>query len=405
MKILIICQDYPSTHNPLSLRVLNSIKYLNIKYNHQITLVAFKRIEESSKYSSPFVIQDFCEDIETIEIPSINKTTRLKHLIKNLLWNFPYVNASFFITSIYSVEMQKRIKNLIDNNEYDLIFINDWNLLFPLIMNNHKIPRILEVHVLSNIVLDSIKHDKSLKSRLINMIKYLMVRNIENQFRNFDSCVTVSKKDKFILESVVEGLNNIQVIPLGVDIDYFSPIEIEEEFPSLIFIGNMSSENNIRTIINFYNEIFPIIKKGCKNIKLYIVGKNPSKEVLKLNSDNSVIVTGFVKDVRPYIAKASVVVVPINLGYGIKTRILESMSMNKAIVSTSRGVEAINVSDGENILIADNPQDFSDRVLELLSNEVLRKKIGNNARKLMLTEYSWEIMADKLNNVFISTYE
>lgn len=79
--------------------------------------------------------------------------------------------------------------------------------------------------------------------------------------------------------------------------------------------------------------------------------------------------------------------------------------MNKAIVSTSRGVEAINVSDGENILIADNPQDFSDRVLELLSNEVLRKKIGNNARKLMLTEYSWEIMADKLNNVFISTYE
>ena len=130
------------------------------------------------------------------------------------------------------------------------------------------------------------------------------------------------------------------------------------------------------------------------------VGSNPSTEILRLRS-RDIIITGFVEDIRPYIAKASVVIVPIVTDDGgFKIKVLEAMAMGKPIVSTSFGAKGLNVTPEENIIIADDPEEFARRVIELLNDEELREKIGANARKLMEEEYTWGKMTDMLNDVF-----
>ena len=114
--------------------------------------------------------------------------------------------------------------------------------------------------------------------------------------------------------------------------------------------------------------------------------------------DNSVIITGYVEDTRPYLARASVIILPIH-GFGIKTRLLEAMAMGKPVVISSAGIHGIDVTPEKDIIVADGPEEFAERVIKLLNDEALRKKIGTNARKLMEEKYSWEKMADTLNEV------
>lgn len=175
---------------------------------------------------------------------------------------------------------------------------------------------------------------------------------------------------------------------------------IEEELQSLIFTGSMSYPPNVHAVLFFFEMIYPLIKQQIPEVKFYVVGNNPSKGILRLRSSD-IIITGFVEDIRPYIAKASVVIVPIiSDDGGFKIKVLEAMAMGKPIVSTSLGAKGIDVSDGENIIIAGNPKEFADRVIELLNNEQQRKRIGANARRLIEEKYSWEKMTDMLNDAF-----
>jgi glycosyltransferase involved in cell wall biosynthesis len=180
-------------------------------------------------------------------------------------------------------------------------------------------------------------------------------------------------------------------------------MNLEEDFPSLIFVGNMATGSSTEAILHFYNEMYALIKKEIPNIKLYIVGKDPSQKILQLASDTSVIITGYVEDVRPYLARASVVIEPITVAMGIRTRVLEALAMGKPVVATSFAVGGIDITPNDDIIIADNPNEFVERVIQLLNDEELRGRIGKNARKLVEKKYSWEIMSEKFHKVLILT--
>lgn len=400
MKILIVCEDLPSLSNATSFRVLNSVKFLSKKYNHNITLVAFKHMIKESRYIHDYDLKKYC-DVKTIDIPKnmdLSFETKLMYRIKNIFssQNIFSKNPCFF-NPLYSPKMQREIRELVKTRKFDIVFVNFWAMLFNVL--DIKIPKILEVWAVSEGRHESYKLEKNFFSKMFWLLRYYMVKNCERKYRKFDACITVTSHDRGILKSHLPNLN-ISVIPYGIDTDYFKQILVEQDFPSLIFVGNMGSHYNTDRILYFYNKIYPLIRHKVANITLYIVGKNPSKEVLQLATDRSVIVTGYVEDIRPYIARASVVVLPIIGGFGIKTRILEAMAMGKPVVTTSIGIEGINVMPEENILLADNPKEFARRVIELLNDDSLRNRIGGNARKLMEGEYSWEKMADKLNEAF-----
>jgi polysaccharide biosynthesis protein PslH len=130
------------------------------------------------------------------------------------------------------------------------------------------------------------------------------------------------------------------------------------------------------------------------------------KDIQSLSSDKSIIVTGYVQDVRPYIARASVVLAPFISGTtGVKNKVLEAMAMGKPIVSTSMGVLGISLASSEDIIIANEPDEFGRCVVKLLYDKQLRQKMGYNARSLVEGKYSWQTMAELLDKILIAVAE
>jgi glycosyltransferase involved in cell wall biosynthesis len=239
-------------------------------------------------------------------------------------------------------------------------------------------------------------------NKAIYYIMYKMAKSYEStSYKKFDACLFVTQKDKELINNISPKTNCV-VLPNGVNTQYFKPIDVAEDFPSLVYVSDMSGYTTIENVHFFYNEIYPHIQKEIPNTKIYLVGRNPAKEISNLASDSNVIVTGTVDDVRPYIAKASIFIAPMIMGTGIKNKVLEAMAMGKAVVTTTIGSQGIDGISGKDFLVTDDPSKFAKFTVQLLRDKNFRELLGDNARTLIEKSYSWEITAKKLNELFNS---
>ena len=219
--------------------------------------------------------------------------------------------------------------------------------------------------------------------------------------RKAAACFTVSEDDKHVLENAAERQIPVHVIPNGVDTGYFSPQNLQEEEESLVFTGSLDWLPNEDAVLYFCKEILPLIRKEKPELKFYIIGKAPTETLRRLaKNDSRITVTGRVDDVRPYMAKSKIFVVPLRIGGGTRLKILEAMAMGKAVVSTSLGAEGIAYAKDKNIILADTPDAFAEKVISLLREEKRRKEIGVAARNLVLGQYDWNTIGEKLNTVY-----
>jgi glycosyltransferase involved in cell wall biosynthesis len=217
---------------------------------------------------------------------------------------------------------------------------------------------------------------------------------------SFDDCIVVSNEE---YEAFKEVLPNVKysVVPNGVDIEFYAPSEASEEWPSLVYVGVLYPYGpNVEAILYFHSQMYEALKTRFADLRLYVVGPRPIEAVSSLARDPSIIVTGFVEDVRPYIARASVVIAPFVSGTGIKSKVLEGMAMGKPVVTTSIGVRGINATPGEHLHVADSPAAFVDRVQELLEDETKRSRMGYQAREFVKKHHSWEQVAENIDHIF-----
>ncbi len=213
--------------------------------------------------------------------------------------------------------------------------------------------------------------------------------------RAFESCITVSEVDKERL-AALEPRARIRVVRNSIDTAYYGASSIERVQPeTMIFTGSMSYRPNVDGAVFFSNEIHPLICRRAPRSRLQIVGHQPAPDVKALACDD-VAVTGYVADIRPPMEAANVVIVPLRLGGGTRLKLLEAMSMGKAIVSTSVGCEGLQVRHGEHLLIADSPEEFADCVLRLFDDSDLCERMGRNGRLLVEREYSNQQSARRL---------
>lgn len=215
----------------------------------------------------------------------------------------------------------------------------------------------------------------------------------------FDGVVGVSDDDCRIMREQL-GLGNILgSVPTGVDTDFFQSHKSEKKPGSIIFLGSMDWMPNIDAVEYFVEAIFPRIKQKTPEATFTIVGRNPPGRVRVLAAqDPSVCVTGTVDDVRPYIASAAAVVVPLRAGGGTRIKIFEAMAAGAPVVSTSIGAEGLPVLHGRHILLADEPEDFASCVARLLREPSLRGEIGGNGLELVRSRFSWESVAKVFEN-------
>lgn len=211
----------------------------------------------------------------------------------------------------------------------------------------------------------------------------------------FDCVVAVSREDREMMQQQY-GVENVYDVPTGVDTAFFRPSgELARKPHNLVFTGSMDWLPNEDAIRYFTEQIMPRIRQEVPDVTLTVVGRDPYPGLVELSKrDASVIVTGRVEDVRPYMEEASAYIVPLRIGGGTRLKIYEAMAMEKAIVSTSIGAEGLPVTNGEEIVLADTPESFADAVVKLLKNADLADEIGQCAAARVRKEFGWESVAD-----------
>jgi glycosyltransferase involved in cell wall biosynthesis len=220
-----------------------------------------------------------------------------------------------------------------------------------------------------------------------------------------DHVLAVSETDANFFERILDP-SNISVIPTGVDVEYFRPTPEKEEANALVFTGSMDWLANEDGILYFMREILPRIRQEIPDATLWVVGRRPSKKLIQAASElRGIEVTGTVEDIRPYIAKASVYIVPLLVGGGTRLKIFEAMAMGRAIVSTSIGAEGLPAVSGKHLLLADQPEEFARQVVELLRDTKRRKELGERARSLVEQNYSWQSVGNLLSDVLRNVSE
>jgi glycosyltransferase involved in cell wall biosynthesis len=231
--------------------------------------------------------------------------------------------------------------------------------------------------------------------------QYIKIRREEiDTCRKHDAIFVTSAMDKACFDRDIPSVPKY-IIPNGVDTGYFQPFTSPPEPHSLVFTGMMAYVPNYDGMLYFLDNIFPLIQREVPDVKIYIVGSRPPRKLMNRASEN-IVITGFVEDVRPYVSRASVYVVPLRMGGGTRLKVLEAMAMKKPIVTTSIGCEGIDVGHNESVLIADDPQDFAEQVIQLFRTSALTHTLVRNGYDLVRTRYDWGIIGNQVDAAYQS---
>ncbi|MCP4705594.1 MAG: glycosyltransferase, partial [candidate division Zixibacteria bacterium] len=317
-------------------------------------------------------------------------------LLGNLFSPYPYI-----VTSHYSNHFQDRLIEFLKNNKYDVI-ICEWSPYAIFIKKLNQYKSIIVAHnIEASIWRRYQENETNIFKKIYISIQRKKIEDFERSCFNWANGATaVSAAEADEIASYGTSYTPA-VIDNGVDTEYFSSNKSEIVANHLVMTGAMDWRPNQDAAIYFTEEILPLIKESKPDCTVSFVGRNPSKHVLDLAQNESVNVSGTVEDVRPYISNANVFIVPLRIGGGSRLKILEAFSMNKAVVSTSVGAEGLNVTNGENILLADSPQQFAQAVIDCIDNNELNTKLSNNGKKLVESEYRWDILSNKFNNYIL----
>lgn len=395
MKILILTDEIP--YPPISgglLRVYNLL--IRVAKRHQVTLIAPQTAEDQNKDLS--YLKGFCDEVKTVVVPKRSLLVRLPTLARYALSGTPLE-----LGYEYSQELARKIRDCVSVERFDILQIEQSHMVhyreaFPRPIDSKCILMFHDIEFAQVARLAEL--EKKVRRKLRLHLYSRMMRRWEPQMAGqFDRCTVVSEPDRHLLLTANPKLKKVDIIPNGVDTACYQPLPPAAIHPTLLFVGNMNYLPCIDAMRYFCQEIFPRVQESVKEVKLWIVGKEPAPEVETLKSD-AVYVTGKVEDVIPYYRQCTVCVVPLQGGGGTRLKILEAMALGRPVVSTTIGCEGLEVIDKKHLLIADTPRQFADATIRLLVDEPLRQQITTQARRIVTARYDWDIIAEKLMQIY-----
>lgn len=215
----------------------------------------------------------------------------------------------------------------------------------------------------------------------------------------FDECWVVSKRDQEnVLELCPEA--NVVVVPNGVDTNHYRPLDGSARSPfDLAFVGHLGVFHNVDAVLYFYKCIFPRVRRDFPAARFLVIGQSPSRQVLDLRRDRSVVVTGFVEDLGKYLAEATVFVAPLRFAAGVQNKVLEAMAAELPVVASRLVNEGIGATNGRDIVIADGEGDFATAVSRLLQNPTARRQIGRAGRRFVQERFSWSVAVNRIAEI------
>jgi len=314
-------------------------------------------------------------------------------LVANLFSQYPYI-----VQSHYSWLFQEAVVRLIGSMSYDII-ICEWTPYAIFIKDISSAKTIISAHNIESSIWRRYEaHELNPINKLYMSIQRKKVEAFERRsFAWANGATAVSIKDAEVIRGFGVGYP-VGIIENGVDVEYFKPQQVSVDLNMLLFSGSMDWRPNQDAAIYFAKEILPRIRHRRPLVKVTFVGREPPNHVRALNRIPGVTVTGTVDDVRPYIARAAVYIVPLRIGGGSRLKILEAMAMEKPVVSTSIGAEGLQVRHLDHIFITDGPENFAQGVLTCLDDVDLRNRLATQGRRWVENHHRWEDLAMKLND-------
>ena len=342
-------------------------------------------------------VGEWCEDFVTVPLDSSYSPLKLA---RGLIGKTPLPVLNYTTPA-----MQQTLAGLLEKYDFDIVQVEGLHLAdyLPILRAARSKPKLIcDWHnVESELMQRYSEQERSAPRRAYAQLTARRMKNMEKRIvQQFDAHVTVSERDR---EQLMEWspATPVHVIENGVNVEYYSPKEGQEERRRfrLVFIGSMDYHANTEAVTRFADSIWPRVYEKFPDLVFTIVGRNPTPEVTALGEKPGIEVTGRVRDVRPFCHEALASVVPLRIGGGSRLKILEAMASDLPIVSTRLGAEGIETKHGENILLADSDEDFVQAILTLCSDEKLGARLTKAGRQLVEATYDWPVLAARLRRI------
>jgi sugar transferase (PEP-CTERM/EpsH1 system associated) len=362
-----------------------------LKRDHHITYLTLD--DGSAPPSAAEQASEYCQEL--IRIP--HRTTAkfsaafYSELASNLLSSLPYA-----IKKYISARMRAELVKLVNEQRFDVV-VCDFLAPAGNVPANLSCPTVLFQHnVEAMIWRRHFEVQKNAAKKTFLRGQWRKMQKFEAAMcRQFDAVVAVSVEDRDLMKREY-NVQNVYDIPTGVDVDFFRPSgRITAEPTHLVFTGSMDWLPNEDGIRYFTEEIMPLVRREVPAVKLTVVGRDPYPALLELSKrDSSIVVTGRVEDVRPYMEKASGYIVPLRIGGGTRLKIYEAMAMEQAVVSTTIGAEGLPVKNGEELILADTNEAFASAVVKILREPEFARQLGQNAATTVREKFGWRKVAE-----------
>ncbi len=302
------------------------------------------------------------------------------------------------VVDTYSPQMEETIRQLVTDHSHDLIVASQLATAayVGVFGNTPTLLEEVEMGIYFQQVTDSIQPFQRLRSRLMWAKQAAYTRHLLTQYC---ACTVVSEQERALLRHVAPDMEIVELLPNCVDAAALSRVaalsRAAAPLPSntVIFTGAFTYDVNYEAMVWFVRDVWPLVKAAVPNARLMITGDHAGRT---LPPAPDVILTGFIDNVHEAIARAAVSVVPILQGGGTRLKILEAMALGTPVISTVKGAEGLEVSDGRDLLLADTPEAFAEATILLLTSPDRRQELVKNACGLVQRKYDWETELPRL---------
>lgn len=397
MRILLLTPQLPyPPHQGTSLRNYNLIAQLARR--HRVCVLSFLDADQSLTGAGPLL--DVVEWVDTVPVPVRGGALRLRQMLTTRLPDMAW--------RLWSPGFRDRLAHRLVESAFDVVQIEGIELAPYLPTVEAAKPRPLIVYddhnaewlLQKRACLADLQAPRRWPAAAYSFVQWKRLKRYEaNACRRAHRVVAASEADRAAIHAVAPQVP-VHIVPNGVDLteysDYGGPVEPFD----LVFTGKMDFRPNVDAMLWFCERVLPIARERRPGVSLGIVGQRPHRRLAPLRQIPGVTITGWVPDVRPYIAGAAVYVAPLRVGGGTRLKLMQAMAMGAAVVATSLGAEGFPVKHDDHLLLANTPEEFAQAVLALLDDPAYRTRLGESGRRFVRAAYGWDVLVPQLEALY-----
>lgn len=300
----------------------------------------------------------------------------------------------------YAKELEKLLDSVIKRNNYDYIHVSHSFMAYH-VLKYKDIIRVVDHHnVKTDLYRNALSRADNLIQRINYKAEYLKWHRYERDILNqFDFHISCSKHEQDAIRKFTN--TPVELVPSGVDVQTFYPKSNPPTGNNLLFVGNLEYFPNKEALYFFCKECLPLIRRRLPNAVLQIVGRAPGETLKRfLKKTEGVWCSYNVEDIRPFYYQSTLVVIPLLTGAGTRLKILEALAAGLPVVSTSKGCEGLDIENSDGIIIEDDPERFSEAIIDILKNENLRIQLSRKAKQLASERFRWEVVLKPLDRIY-----